>query len=390
MEWRKKHLGEPKAKKSGAPPTTTKTVTSGLPRNPPSQSKEPSDSVSMQNSPKPGTSRAEDTSKSRELSLQKKRDDMAKRRSDFKSNATDEQREAQREYERNRKKKQRENETPQQREARLKRMRDYRASNLGSTERRDDKTSPGFSYTGEYDRDQRRIQRERETPQQREDRLQKAREYKATYQRKATPKEKEATRVRVAAARAKWTEEQRAKDREAAIKRMENVRSTRTVDEMNEEKEKQRLRRMGEWNWRRREQERWGEKAEEEKQRKLASGKWKEGERHGFLVPIDPENLEWDCPAGPKCMCHHVRTCKRCKRSFFGCQALCPSKICREREADSAPVVTIPEEMSEYDKIRQKNIEDRERKFKELGLNEAKTTVANSLKVTKKGKSSKK
>ena len=112
MEWRKKHLGESEAKKSEAPPMTTKTVTSGLPRNPPSQSKEPSDSVSMQNSPKPGTSRAEDTSKSRELSLQKKRDDMAKRRSDFKSNATDEQREAQREYERNRKKKQRENETP--------------------------------------------------------------------------------------------------------------------------------------------------------------------------------------------------------------------------------------------------------------------------------------
>ena len=71
MEWRKKHLGESEAKKSEAPPMTTKTVTSGLPRNPPSQSKEPSDSVSMQNSPKPGTSRAEDTSKSKELSLQK-------------------------------------------------------------------------------------------------------------------------------------------------------------------------------------------------------------------------------------------------------------------------------------------------------------------------------
>ena len=55
-----------------------------------------------------------------------------------------------------------------------------------------------------------------------------------------------------------------------------------------------------------------------------------------------------------------------------------------------APTVRIPEEMCEYDKIRQKNIEERERKFKELGLNEAKTTVANSLKVTKKGKSSKK
>ena len=333
-------------------------------------------------------SRADDTSGNRELGLQKKRDNSAKRRSDFKFNATDQEREAQREYERKKKKQQRQNETPEQREARLQKKRDYRAEFYGSVERRKDKSTPAFSCTREYDRNQRRIQRERETPEQREERLRKAREYKATYKRKSTPKEKEATRARVATARANWTTEQIAKDREAATQRMENVRSGRTVDEINEEKEKKRLRRMGEQNWRRRELERWGEKAEEERQRKLASGKWREGDRHCDLVPIDPENLEWDCPAGPKCTCHFPRICKRCRRSFFGCQALCPSKICREREEDYAPTVNIPEEMSEYDKVRQKNIEERQRKFQELGLTEAKTTVSNSLKLTKKVKSS--
>ena len=37
-----------------------------------------------------------------------------------------------------------------------------------------------------------------------------------------------------------------------------------------------------------------------------------------------------------------------------------------------APTVGIPEEMGEYDKVRQKNIEERQRKFRELGLQEAK------------------
>ena len=34
-----------------------------------------------------------------------------------------------------------------------------------------------------------------------------------------------------------------------------------------------------------------------------------------------------------------------------------------------APTVRIPEEMCEYDKLRQKNIEERQRKLNELGLN---------------------
>lgn len=41
-----------------------------------------------------------------------------------------------------------------------------------------------------------------------------------------------------------------------------------------------------------------------------------------------------------------------------------------------------PEEMSEYDKFRQKNIEERQRKFQELQLNEAKTRLSDSLNLT--------
>ena len=46
------------------------------------------------------------------------------------------------------------------------------------------------------------------------------------------------------------------------------------------------------------------------------------------------------------------------------------------------------EEMSEYDKIRQKNIEERQRKFQELQLNEAKTRLSDSLNLAKKAKPS--
>ena len=191
--------------------------------------------------------------------------------------------------------------------------------------------------------------------------------------------------------RANWTKEQIAKDREAARQRMANVRSRRTVDEHNEEKDKQRERRLWEPNWRCREHDRWSKKAGEERERKLASGKWKEKENNpARLEAIDPENLQWDCPAGPECTCHHPRYCPRCRRHFYGCQSHCPSTKCRERQEQGntgevyAPTVDIPEEMCEYDKIRQKNIEERQRRFQELKLNEAKNTLSNSLKFTKK------
>ena len=85
----------------------------------------------------------------------------------------------------------------------------------------------------EYERNQKKLQRARETPEQRELRLQKAREYKATYQRKSTPKEKAATRERVAAIRANWTDEQIAKNREATRKRMADLRNRRRAEAEN-------------------------------------------------------------------------------------------------------------------------------------------------------------
>ena len=220
--------------------------------------------------------------------MQKKREDSARRRAAFKSNATDQQREAQREYERNRKKEQLANETPEQRQVRLEKMREYRA-----------RTNPIA----------------RETPQQREQRLEKAREYKVTYKRKSTSKEREASRERMAAIRANWSEERIAKEREAARQRMANVRGRRTVDEYNKEREKQRKRP----NWRRRQDDKVEEEAQAEREYKIASGKWQLAENGRDLEAIDPENLEWDCPSGPNCRCHIIMSCPTCKKCYTGC-----------------------------------------------------------------------
>ena len=353
--------------------------------------------------------RACETPQQREARLQKMREYTARRSSAFKDSATAEEQAALRDYEKSKKKQQRANETPQQREACLQQNREYYAKINPIPNPRDkqraafarwDKSAPAFSGTKEYDRNQKRIQRERETPEQREERLQKAREFKATYKPKATLKEKEAAKERKDAFRANRTAEQIAKDRDAARQRMANVRSRRTVDEINEEKDKQRERRMWEPNWRCKESDRIGNLAAEERERKLASGKWRQSEKyHGCLEAIDPENLVWDCPAGPDCTCHLPKTCFKCRRTYYGCQALCPGKRCREwREQETeepnpgtsgelyAPTVGIPEEMCEYDQIRQKNIEERQRKFQELGLNNAKTTVSITSRLTRKGK----
>ena len=338
--------------------------------------------------------RASETPQQREARLQKMREYSARSHSTFKLNATAEEKQAHKEYERVKKKQQRANETPQQREVRLQKMKEYEGriteeynASTSSTEKCKERSK--YSYTKEYDMKQKRIQRERETPEQREERLQKAREYKETYTPKAGPKEKEASKLRVAAWRADRSQEQIDKDREAAREGMVKVRGRKTVDERNEEKDKQRLRRMGEPNWRIREGRRNGDKAGEEWDCKLASGKWRQGEKYyGHLEAIDPDNLEWDCPAGPDCTCHRPSYCSKCRREYYGCQALCPGKRCREwreQETDEpnpgtsgelyAPTVDIPEDMCEYDQIRQKNIEDRQRKFRELGLKEAKTKL---------------
>ena len=107
-----------------------------------------------------------------------------------------------------------------------------------------------LSEIRENEWNQKKIQRERETPEQRESRLQKAREYKATYKRKSTPSEKKATRERVAAIRANWTDDQVKQDRDAARERMANVRSRRTDNEKQEIRVKDRKRKQ----WRNKEE----------------------------------------------------------------------------------------------------------------------------------------
>ena len=111
----------------------------------------------------------------------------------------------------------------------------------------------------------------------------------------------------MAAIRANWSEERIAKDREAARQRMANVRSRRTVDEQNEEREKQRKRP----NWRHRQFDKVQEEAQADREYKIASGKWQLAENGRTLAAIDPENLEWDCPSGPNCCCHIVMNCPR-------------------------------------------------------------------------------
>ena len=200
-----------------------------------------------------------------------------------------------REYERIRKQEQRLNETPEQREARLQKMRDYSAKRRGSDEtpeqrearlkkmkeyiaaKREDKkkqqTNDGkdalevkkknipYSYTREYDKMKKREQRANETPEQRESRLQKMREYndsrkaaKGTQdedddwkeeegcwdpyiKRVGTAREREKTRERVAAIRARRTPEQVEHDREVSRMGMAKMRGRRSKDEKLEAEE---------------------------------------------------------------------------------------------------------------------------------------------------------
>ena len=152
--------------------------------------------------------RAKETQEHREIRLQKMREYMANRRAKMESRATHEDIEAKRKYERERKKKQRARETPEQREARLQRYRDYnrnRATDTLKVEQsydaqnlekgsQDRPTSRSVQDLLEYDRKRKSAQRAMETPEQREERLQKMREYKANRRAKMTDEEFEAER----------------------------------------------------------------------------------------------------------------------------------------------------------------------------------------------------
>ena len=219
--------------------------------------------------------RAKETQEHREARLQKMREYGAIRRAKIRSKATNEQLEAERKYEREKKREQRARETPEQREARLQRYRDYnrnRATNPLKVEQPyDDSTcsdSSGLTFSTtcenkkiaqslekgsqdrpasilvqdllEYDRERKRAQRAMETPEQREERLQKAREYKKRAQRametpeqrgerlqKAREYKRRVTRERVRALRAKRTEEEKRQDRLKAKERMNMMRAAR-------------------------------------------------------------------------------------------------------------------------------------------------------------------
>ena len=123
------------------------------------------------------------------------------------------------EYDRSRKRDKRAAETPEEREARLQKMRDYNASRKVA------------------DKERKKKQLANETPEQREARLQRMRDYRArsksVEKRQVRPGEKRATMERVRAIRANWTEEEKKEDRMKAKERMARLRKSRTVEEQN-------------------------------------------------------------------------------------------------------------------------------------------------------------
>ena len=99
----------------------------------------------------------------------------------------------------------------------------------------------------EYERKKKALQKQNETPEQRETRLQKRREQeaarKASLSQEELSQELKATRERVAAVRANKTPQQKAQDKEAAKSRMADQRARET-----EQQRQQRLQHMREHN----------------------------------------------------------------------------------------------------------------------------------------------
>ena len=141
----------------------------------------------------------------------------------------------QKEHEAKLKKEQRAKETAAQREARLQKMKDYRARIKSESGIQGNPATPADTWLANkraHDREQKRAQRALETPEEKEARLQKARDYKASRKAESTPREKERTRERVAAYRAKRTDEEKKQDNEAAKLGMEKVRSNRMMSKV--------------------------------------------------------------------------------------------------------------------------------------------------------------
>ena len=234
--------------------------------------------------------RAKETPEERESRLQSRRDYRARKVRE----ASSEERIAQREDERRRKNEQRarirEAETSQERDARLQKRREYLAKFYGEpvAEKRKQRTADELR---EYERKQKRDQRARETPEERERRLQKMRDYSASRRANKTAtisaKVKDATRQRVAA-----------------------LKASRTALD-------------APWDGKSHDPRKWKDYCKKDMEAKLASGLWKRNS-DDTLVAQDP-NLQWHCPAGANCKCHLPHNCPTCVRIIYGCRAQsCP------------------------------------------------------------------
>ena len=172
--------------------------------------------------------RANETQEEYNARLQKMREYSASHRAAQRKETSEASRQLQREKEAKRKRDQRAKETPAQKEARLQKAREYQANRFGPVPEGGRKPKPVVDLRA-YEREKQKELRERETPEQRDSRLQKAREYKASRKAQATPRERERTRERVAAYRAKRTDDEKKRDNEKAKLGMAKLKSNRSA-----------------------------------------------------------------------------------------------------------------------------------------------------------------
>ena len=250
--------------------------------------------------------RANETPEQRESRLLKRRESRAQKSRE----ASSEEKLAQREYERVRKNDQRarirETEISEERDERLQRRREYESKLYGEPIKERQSPKRGNSLR-EYEKNRKQEQRARETSQQREKRLQKMRDYSA--ERRA----KKATTIS-------------AKVKEATKERIAALRASRTLNN-------------SPWDGKAHDPRKWKDDCRKEMEAKLQSGIWKkvEASRRSSLLDmeaIDPNNLSWHCPAGARCWCQYPQKCPKCKCTFFGCSAPCPRSDCDWKRSD--------------------------------------------------------
>ena len=327
--------------------------------------------------------------------MQKARDYKQTVRSQKSQEVLDAEREARREKERNRKREQRARaagptgETYQDKEARLLKRREERAGSLHQQTPEEKSDPRRGAHKLEYNRNRNKEQRANETPEAREARLEKMRQYsaerRANKAMKTSSKVTEATKERMAAFRAKRTPEQIQHDKEAAREGMarlaEGHRKVAYVERAPHYHLDCRVRK-----WRLEVAEKGAAAGPEPL---LTNGKPE------YCHQCD-QDLKVPVAGKGRCPCRECAVLFRKFNDYVRRTNVCLNarRERRGQETDRpkpstsrelyAPTVDIPEDMCEYDKIRQKNIEERRRRFQEIGLREAKTTVSNALKLTKK------